>query len=119
VRSLANSRIVVALAGCVVTSAFFLDFCNFVYRCGCRSLWNGAAEACNIHSHGTHHCPWCSIGSAGALAVWLTVMIIQCLIAVRWTGLPVFLRLLLTLAAFPITGGLLALGLGLSLDYWV
>jgi hypothetical protein len=46
-------------------------------------------------------------------------MIIQCLIAVRWTGLPVFLRLLLTLAAFPITGGLLALGLGLSLDYWV
>ena len=117
-RSPAGSRIAIAVAGCIVTTAFFIDFCNLVYRCGCRSLWNGAAVACNIHSNATHHCPWCSIGTAGAFAVWLTVVVFQCLIAFRWTGLPVFPRLLLTLAAFPVIGGLLALGLGLSLDYW-
>jgi hypothetical protein len=106
------------VAGCSLSTVFFIDFCDLVYRCGCNSLWNGAAQACNIHSHGNRHCPWCSIGSAGAVAVWFSVISVQCFVALGWAGLPLILRVVLTLAAFPITAGILALGMGVVLNYW-
>lgn len=115
----AGKGIAIALAGCATSTIFFIDFCNLVYRCGCKSLWNGAAEACNIHSQGTHHCPWCSIGNSGALAVWLTVVGAQSFIAVRSQRLPMVPRVILTFAAFPVVGGVLAFAIGLSLNYWI
>ena len=42
----------IARAAAAFTSVFFIDFCNLVYQCGCRSLWAGADAACNIHTHG-------------------------------------------------------------------
>lgn len=116
--SRAASRIATAVTACGITSVFFIDFCNLVYRCGCKSLWNGAAQACNIHLQEAHHCPWCSIGAAGAVAVWLSVISVQCFVALGWVGLPLILRVLLTFAAFPVTAGILALGMGVVLNYW-
>jgi hypothetical protein len=48
-----------------LTSLFFINLCNLIFRCGCRSLWAGAAVACNIHAQQRHHCPWCSHGTGG------------------------------------------------------
>ena len=108
----------VAGASLLITSVFFINFCNFVFRCGCKSLWNGAAEACNIHSSALHHCPWCSIGAWGAFGVWLMVVFLQSLLAFRLQQLAWIPHILVTLSAFPVIGGLLALAIGFSLSYW-
>lgn len=118
VRSRAGKASIIAVAASLITSSFFIDFCNLVYRCGCKSLWNGAAEACNIHLSRTHHCPWCSIGDGGASGIWLAVVLVQCVLAFRLQQLPWIPHILVTLSAFPIVGGLLAIAIGLSLNYW-
>ena len=59
------------------------------------------------------HCPWCSIGMAGGIAVWAVIVGSQYLrrlaiqVISRW-----YATALATFAAFPIVGGALALGIG-------
>ena len=76
-------KLVIAILAAAFTSIFYINFCNLVYQCGCRSLWNGADAMCNVHSHGTKHCPWCAIGLAGSVAVWASIVGVQILIATR------------------------------------
>src|SRR5215204_1529477 len=101
-------KIAIAVIAAAVTSVFYINFCNLVYQCGCRSLWNGADAMCNIHSHTARHCPWCAIGMAGSVAVWAVIVGAQVLIALRSKPMHPLFRGGLALAAFPIVGGGLA-----------
>ena len=106
------------LAAAIFTSVFFIDFCGLVYACGCRSLWAGADAACNIHNHGGKHCPWCSIGLLPSVGVWAIIVLSQAFVSFRLPGLGTTGRTVATFAAFPLTGGMLALILGLWTGYW-
>ena len=112
-----RSRWLLALAAAVVTSVLFLDFCDLMYACGCRSLWAGADAMCNIHNAHSRHCPWCSIGVSGGVAVWLAIIGAQSMLALR-TGGGWILRSLTTFGAFPVTGGLIAIAIGIAQGYW-
>lgn len=112
-----RSRVALLLLAATFTSVFFLDFCNLVYSCGCRSWWAGADAHCNIHDAAAHrHCPLCVIGMAGSGAVWAAIVVAQGLVALRWPG-GWAARLALTLAAFPMVGGVIALALGIAQGY--
>lgn len=108
----------VFLAAAVVTSVFFIDFCNLVYACGCRSLWAGADASCNIHTPGAKHCPWCSIGLLPSVGVWAAIVGSQAAVWFGFPRLPLLLRGFGTFAAFPVTGGILAIAVGLWTGYW-
>jgi hypothetical protein len=113
-----RAKVLIFIAAAVVTSALFIDFCDLVYRCGCRSLWAGADEHCNIHSPGPRHCPWCSIGTAGAAGVWAAIVAAQAGVVFLWPGITLAPRAVLALITFPVTGGILAVIIGLSKGYW-
>ena len=108
----------IALVSILVTSVFFIDFCGLAYQCGCDHLWAAGAARCNVHSPDMKHCPWCSIGLRGAGMVWLGMVVPQSFLAfapARWS---VMKRLLASLVAFPIIGGIEALAIGLAMGYW-
>jgi hypothetical protein len=116
VSKLQSTAIFVAAAS--VTSLLFLDFCNWIFACGCRSLWAGADAHCNIHHVGAKHCPFCSIGNAGAGAVFIGILIPQAFFSfrpVRWAW---HSRFLAALAAFPLAGSAIAFSLGWYMGYW-
>jgi hypothetical protein len=113
-----TGRVIIAVAATAFTSVFFIDFCNLVYQCGCRSLWAGADAACNIHTHGVRHCPWCSVGPAGAFLVWAIIVGSQTSVALRSRFSRLYLIGLASFAVFPVIGGVLAAGLGLWFGYW-
>lgn len=112
-----KSRLLLASAAVALTSVLFIDFCNLMYGCGCRSLWAGADALCNIHHQGVRHCPWCTIGLAGGGAVWLAIVGTQSLLALRTPG-GWIQRSMLTLGAFPLVGGVLAVAIGMAQGYW-
>lgn len=110
-------RAAIALLAITVTSVLFIDFCNLVYQCGCKSLWAGAAEHCNIH-HGPKRCPWCAIGWNGYIAVWLWIVLPQAAAAL-WPGSwGEARRLVVSLALFPAMGGVAAAAVGIWRGYW-
>ena len=102
-------------AGATVTSTFFINFCATIFRCGCQSLWSGAAAHCNIHRASGHHCPWCAHTS---WVPWLVIVGAQALVAFWPRAMSHALRLAATIAAFPVTGALAALAYGLADRYW-
>ncbi len=97
------------------TSVFFINFCAAVFRCGCHSLWAGAAAACNIHAAGQHHCPWCAHNPALA---YLAMIIPQGLISFWPSRTSRTARLAAALLAFPVFGGMAAVLYGVSGGYW-
>jgi hypothetical protein len=112
----AQSALIFAAAA-AVTFAFLIDFCALVYQCGCKSLWAGAAAACNIHRAGVKHCPWCSLGAAGYHAVTGVILAAEAAMSFlapwRWPA-----RFAAACAMFPVVGGLEALVIGVALGYW-
>jgi hypothetical protein len=112
-----RSRWLLAVSAAAVTSILFLDFCNLMYACGCRSWWAGADAMCNIHHAGTRHCPWCAIGLVGSFAVWSAIVGVQAFVALRF-GVGWFSRSLLTFAMFPALGGAIAGAIGWAQGYW-
>lgn len=113
--SLPGLSVFVGAAG--TATAFYIDFCNLAFQCGCRSLWNGAADFCNIHHAGVRHCPWCSTGYWGLLPL-LSIVLLQGAVAFWPRPLPFVIRLTLAFALFPVVGGLLALVFGGVSGYW-
>ncbi len=113
-----NKNALIFIASAIVTSVFFIDFCALVYQCGCQSLWAGAADHCNIHNAASRHCPWCSIGTMGAGAVYATIVAAQAVVVFLWRGIGWLPRALFALLAFPVAGGILALLVGFAKGYW-
>jgi hypothetical protein len=113
-----TSGLLIFLLGAAVTSLLLIDFCNFVYACGCTHLWAGADAHCNIHNAQPPHCPWCSIGTEGFVVVYLTILGAQ-FAALRLSfDFGWLVRALLVLAAFPASAGVLALVVGWWKGYW-
>ena len=101
-----------------VTSVFFINFCATIFQCGCASLWSGADSHCNIHSNDGHHCPWCAHGRAASVIPYIVIIAAQAFLALSRYRMPIFVRLALTTAAFPVAGALLAMAAGLASGYW-
>ncbi len=100
-----------------VTCLFFIDVCDWIFDCGCRSLWAGADALCNVHLAGVHHCPICSRGIAGYIGVMVAVTAPQ-LAASVWLPFDKVTRIVLCLLMFP--AGMLAVSglLGFYDGYW-
>jgi hypothetical protein len=113
-----RARLGIFFAAAIVTSVLFINFCNLVYQCGCESVWAGAAEHCNIHNPQSRHCPWCTIGTVGAAAIYACIVAAQAVVAFRWPGIGFWPRAIFALLAFPVTGAVLALLTGLAQGYW-
>ena len=113
-----HARVGLAVLAAIVTTVFFLDFCNLMFACGCRSWWNGADADCNIHHPGPRHCPWCSLGFVGSSAVWFAIVGAQAFFALRASGSGWPMRVLLTFLPFPALGSLAAVAAGLAVGYW-
>ena len=110
-------RLAVFAAAATAASLFFIDFCNLVFQCGCRSLWAGAADHCNIHMAGAPHCPWCSSAVLGDTA-FAAILVAQAVVAF-WPGSwSWMMRLLAAIAAFPIVGAVAAVISGWMSGYW-
>lgn len=113
-----RSLAAIFLAAAVVTSVFFIDACNLIYDCGCRPLWAGAASHCNIHQPGSRHCPWCSVGTAGAAAIYFAVLGVQAAAVFLPSRVGTAARAAGALAAFPVAAALLGIAIGLLTGYW-
>ena len=111
-------KIAVFLISAAITCMFIINFCALIYSCGCHSFWAGAAEHCNIHMAGAHHCPWCGIGTSGFYAVQLGIVAVQAAVSFGPAPSNIFARLLASLIAFPIAGAAIAVALGLWQGYW-
>jgi hypothetical protein len=101
----------------VVTCVFFIDVCNWIFDCGCHSLWAGADAMCNVHLAGARHCPFCSRGVLGYAVVMTAVSAPQFAVSF-WARGSRTTRALLCLVLFPaamIAAGLLA---GAYDGYW-
>jgi len=72
-----KTRAAIGFAGFAVTSLFFIDLCNFIFACGCQSLWAGADALCNVHHAGGMHCPACSHGKLGYAAIFGSIIAAQ------------------------------------------
>lgn len=100
-----------------VTCLFFINICDVIFGCGCRSLWSGADALCNVHLAGSRHCPFCSRGVVGYAAIMTLVSAPQFAVSMRsrWS-LPA--RIVLCLLLFP--AAMLAVGLaaGAYDRYW-
>ena len=112
-----NLRALVFAAAAFFTLVFFIDLCGLVYQCGCRSLWAGAADHCNIHTPGVRHCPLCAGG------LWVSgPVLLSTLAAQAWVvwklRLPMATRAALALIAFPLVTGGLSVLVGLLAGYW-
>lgn len=111
-------KIALALLAVGMTSVFFIDLCDWIYSCGCRSLWNGAEMHCNIHTAGVKHCPWCAIGTLGAGSIWAAIAGVQTWVALRPDKGGWVRRIVLTFSLFPIMGGLIGAVVGIASGYW-
>ena len=105
-------------AALTVNSIFFINFCATVFRCGCASLWNGADARCNVHSSGSHHCPWCSSGLAASVVPWALIATAQAAASFWPRQMPLPLRMFAAIAAFPAAGAVIAVVYGLVSGYW-
>ena len=109
------------LVSATVTAIFFINFCDLVYQCGCRSLWNGADAHCNVHDPETRDCPFCQHppwGGVVPLGVILGGQAGVCLSRKERYGRSVSRRLAISIMMFPVVGGVVALGFGVATGYW-
>lgn len=101
-----------------VTCAFAVDFCNFVFSCGCQSMWLAGSDHCNIHHRTGPHCPWCTHGGAGFVISFVPVFFTQGWVVFRQGGGGWKSRLLIALGAFPVIAGGVGALVGWVQGYW-
>ena len=96
---------------------FFIQYCDLLFDCGCRALWAGRADHCNIHAALPPHCPWCLDG--GRLGHWshASVLASQALLAL-WPGRFGPGRVIAVFLAFPMTGAVAGALAGIATGYW-
>jgi hypothetical protein len=44
-------------------------FCNFLFRCGCAWIFDGAWRDCNYFTPGVPQCPWCKAKKVSATSI--------------------------------------------------
>jgi hypothetical protein len=111
-------RVTALLVAAGLSGVFLIDLCNVVYACGCRSLWAGAASACNVAAADPPHCPWCVAGWWGLGLPLAAIAGVQTAVLL-WPGRASLLaRVLLAAAAFPAVGTFVAVAWGMIVGYW-
>ena len=113
-----SSKTLTLAAAIAVSSVFFSDVCGLIFGCGCRSLWAGAAVACNIHNAAGPHCPWCAHPLAAGAVAFAAMAAVQALILLGPGRAGLKLRFARALLAFPLTAGLVGAAQGFLWDYW-
>jgi hypothetical protein len=113
----AIDKLAPALVSFVVTCVFFINFCAWVFQCGCHSLWAGADAACNVHALQGPHCPWCARGGSGYVMVMTLICAPQFAVAALTTGNR-FVRTVVALAVGSAAGLATALAFGWYDNYW-
>jgi hypothetical protein len=61
------SGIVTLVIVAAVTGILTYPLCGALFRCGCVTVWAGAADHCNVHATVGPHCPWCESSALGAM----------------------------------------------------
>ena len=91
----------------LITSAFFIDFCNLVYRCGCKSLWNGARRSLQHSLKWDPSLPLVLVSAdGGASGIWLMIVVLCSVFSLFGCNNCAWIpHILVTLSAFPIVGG--------------
>jgi len=69
-RSLEYWELAVLCSAALVNRVAHSPVCNWMFACGCRSLWQGGWSSCNVHSHSNHRCPWCLPWLSPVTAGW-------------------------------------------------
>jgi hypothetical protein len=101
-----------------LSALFFIDLCDLIFDCNCRSLWAGAADHCNVHDPSTRDCPWCTSGAWGVY-VPMGVIVAGQALALLWPGrLALRWRIALAVGAFFLLGGAGGVAFGLAKGYW-
>jgi hypothetical protein len=100
-----------------VTCLFFINVCDLIFDCGCRSLWAGADAMCNVHLADSRHCPICSHGIVGYTVVMVAVTAPQLAVS-AWLPAAVSTRVIACLALFPAGMAVVGLLLGIYEGYW-
>ena len=109
--------LVFALAA-IPTAALSISFCAWIFGCGCRAWWAGASTACNIHTPGAKHCPWCIYNGQGFRVAFVLIVAAQAAISFLPRDLALRYRLMIALAAFPAIGAVVAAIYGWVSNYW-
>ena len=109
-------KLLILSAGIAFTAAFFINWCNLVYQCGCTFYWAGAATQCNIHHADMRHCPWCSNANYGGLAFGFTLVVQT--FAAFWPGTRYWRNFVLTLAVSPVAAAVIGVAIGVYAGYW-
>jgi hypothetical protein len=117
-RSVQLQKGLVLLLAVIPPAAFSINFCAWIFGCGCRSWWAGAAASCNIHMQGAKHCPWCIYDGQGFLVAFVLILATQAVITFLPGRLGWRYRLVLALAAFPLIGAAVAAIYGWISNYW-
>ena len=102
----------------IPTAAFSINFCAWIFGCGCRSWWAGASTNCNIHMQGAKHCPWCIYDGQGFRVAFVLILVAQAAITFLPGRLDLKYRFALALAAFPLIGAVVAVIYGWVSHYW-
>lgn len=101
-----------------VTAVLFVNLCAMVFGCGCRSLWNGIASACNIHAVDLPHCPWSEHPLLGGGVAFAATVVVQWAVCHLPERVGFARRLALGVLAFPLTSGVVAWIQGRLWSYW-
>jgi hypothetical protein len=112
-----KDRLVPFAVSFAVTCLFFIDICDLIFGCGCRSLWLGADAMCNVHMPASRHCPFCSRGVAGYAAIMTLVSAPQLAVSM-WPGWSRAARIVVCLVLFPAAMLVVGLVAGSYDGYW-
>ena len=55
------------LVSVVLSFVFLTPACGLLFRCGCKTLWEGAEKLCSINVGPPPPCPWCDSMALGAM----------------------------------------------------
>lgn len=113
-----RGRLLVFALAAGIASLLFIDLCDLLFDCGCRSLWNGAAESCNIHQADGPHCPWCAYRYRGGGLAFASVLLAQAVACFWPRPLGFWSRLAGALVLSTVVGAAVGLLQGLVLGYW-
>lgn len=63
----------------LATAAVYMPLCGLVFGCGCRFVFLGGTEHCNMHAPHPPHCPLCTgsplYGLAFGLVLWAAFLV--------------------------------------------